>query len=50
MSGITIMSKQPPGGRCSLYMRYAETLKQSWVSSWRSVSATMARRSHRPRC
>ena len=28
MSGITIMSKQPPGGRCSLYMRYAETLKQ----------------------
>ncbi len=28
MSGITIMSKQPPGGRCSLYMRYAETLRQ----------------------
>ncbi len=28
MSRITIMSKQPPGGRCSLYMRYAETLRQ----------------------
>ncbi len=28
MSGITIMSKQPAGGRCSLYMRYAETLRQ----------------------
>ncbi len=28
MSGIIIMSKQPPGGRCSLYMRYAETLRQ----------------------
>lgn len=28
MSRITILSKQPPGGRCSLYMRYAETLHQ----------------------
>ena len=28
MSGITILSKQPPGGRCSLYMRYAETLHE----------------------
>ena len=29
MSAITILSKQPPGGRCSLYMRYAETLRQA---------------------
>ena len=28
MSGITVLSKQPPGGRCSLYMRYAETLHE----------------------
>ncbi|MEA3274066.1 MAG: hypothetical protein U9Q81_01965 [Pseudomonadota bacterium] len=28
MSGITILSKEPPGGRCSLYMRYAETLHE----------------------
>lgn len=28
MSRITILSKQPPGGRCSLYMRYAETLHE----------------------
>lgn len=28
MSGITILSKQPPGGRCSLYLRYAETLRK----------------------
>ncbi len=28
MSGITILSKQPPGGRCALYLRYAETLRQ----------------------
>jgi cystathionine gamma-synthase len=27
MSTITVMSKQPPGGRCSLYMRYAEALR-----------------------
>ena len=29
MSAITILSKQPPGGRCSLYMRYAEALRQT---------------------
>jgi len=28
MSGITILSKQPAGGRCSLYLRYAETLRE----------------------
>ena len=28
MSVVTILSKQPPGGRCSLHMRYAETLHQ----------------------
>ncbi len=28
MSDLTILSKQPPGGLCSLYMRYAETLHQ----------------------
>jgi cystathionine gamma-synthase len=28
MSRITVMSKQPPGGRCSLYMRYAEALRE----------------------
>jgi hypothetical protein len=28
MSTITVMSKQPPGGRCSLYMRYAEALRE----------------------
>lgn len=27
MSEVTILSKQPAGGRCSLYMRYAETLR-----------------------
>ena len=28
MGTITIVSKQPPGGRCSLYMRYAATLRE----------------------
>ena len=28
MSSIKVMSKQPPGGRCSLYMRYADGLRQ----------------------
>ena len=27
MAVLTVMSKQPPGGRCSLYLRYAETLR-----------------------
>lgn len=26
MSDVTIFSKQPPGGRCTLYIRYAEAL------------------------
>ena len=26
MTNITILSKQPPGGRCTLYIRYAEAL------------------------
>lgn len=26
MAVVTVLSKQPPGGRCSLYLRYAETL------------------------
>jgi cystathionine gamma-synthase len=25
---VTVLSKQPPGGRCSLYLRYAETLRE----------------------
>lgn len=29
MSKITVISKQPPGGRCSLYLRYAQTLHQA---------------------
>ena len=29
MSSVTVMSKQPPGGRCSLYMRYAQTLHEA---------------------
>lgn len=29
MSTVTILSKQPPGGRCSLYMRYAEALRET---------------------
>ena len=28
MSSVTVVSKQPPGGRCSLYLRYAQTLHQ----------------------
>ena len=28
MSSIKVMSKQPPGGRCSLYMRYADVLRR----------------------
>jgi hypothetical protein len=28
MSDITILSKQPPGGRCSLYLRYADALRK----------------------
>lgn len=28
MRSVTVLSKQPPGGRCSLYMRYAETLRE----------------------
>ncbi len=26
MSDVTILSKQPPGGRCTSYIRYAEAL------------------------
>jgi cystathionine gamma-synthase len=29
VSSVTIVSKQPPGGRCSLYLRYAETLREA---------------------
>jgi cystathionine gamma-synthase len=29
MTTVTILSKEPPGGRCSLYMRYAEALRQA---------------------
>jgi cystathionine gamma-synthase len=29
MSTVTVLSKLPPGGRCSLYMRYAEALRQT---------------------
>lgn len=29
MSTVTILSKEPPGGRCSLYMRYAEALREA---------------------
>lgn len=28
MSTITILSKQPPGGRCKLYIRYAEAISR----------------------
>ena len=28
MSKITVISKQPPGGRCTLYMRFAEVIGQ----------------------
>lgn len=28
MSTVTVLSKQPPGGRCSLYLRYAETIHE----------------------
>jgi hypothetical protein len=28
MPNVTVLSRQPPGGRCSLYMRYAETLRE----------------------
>ena len=27
---VTILSKQPPGGRCSLYLRYAKTLREQF--------------------
>lgn len=29
MPSVTVVSKQPPGGRCSLYLRYAETLREA---------------------
>ena len=29
MSTVTVLSKEPPGGRCSLYVRYAEALHQA---------------------
>ncbi|MBP6582060.1 MAG: hypothetical protein KA204_01095 [Chromatiaceae bacterium] len=29
MSMVTILSKDPPGGRCSLYLRYAEALREA---------------------
>lgn len=29
MSTVTILSKQPPGGRCSLYLRYAQALGEA---------------------
>ena len=28
MADITVLSKQPPGGRCALYLRYAATLRE----------------------
>jgi len=28
MAVVIVLSKQPPGGRCSLYLRYAETLHE----------------------
>lgn len=28
MADVTVLSKQPPGGRCSLYLRYAATLRE----------------------
>lgn len=28
MTAVTVVSKEPTGGRCSLYMRYAETLRE----------------------
>ena len=28
MSMITILSKQPPGGRCTLYIRYAKAISR----------------------
>ena len=29
MSTVTVLSKEPPGGCCSLYLRYAEALHQT---------------------
>lgn len=28
MSNITVLSKQPPGGRCTLYIRYATAISR----------------------
>lgn len=28
MSNVTVLSKQPPGGRCTLYIRYAEAISR----------------------
>jgi len=28
MSNITVLSKQPPGGRCTLYIRYAKAISR----------------------
>ncbi len=30
MVSITVLSKQPPGGRCSLYLRYAAALQEAF--------------------
>lgn len=29
MPTVTVLAKQPPGGRCSLYLRYAEALREA---------------------
>ena len=29
MTTVTVLSKEPPGGRCSFYMRYAEAFRQA---------------------
>jgi cystathionine beta-lyase/cystathionine gamma-synthase len=39
MSGITMFSKQPAGGRRSLYLRYAATLREIFATALGEVAS-----------
>lgn len=39
---ITIVSKDPPGGRCTLYLRYAEAIAESCSAEVEAVYPAMA--------
>lgn len=49
MSKITVISKQPPGGRCTLYMRFAEVIGQrAGLDTLVKYCGAEAQEGHRP--